>query len=219
MINRNIGNSLLLVISVTISFFISSCSNEPTNKSKSKLLEINRFTLDQTNEIGQKIFQVSSEKALIDDSSKQMLTLNTNILLYDQSQETYSIKSDQAKIENNGESFSLIGNVTLTKVNDPNFNVLSDRVEWKPSDELLLFFGNVKGEINYALIYSERAIYDLNKHSLDFQGIKQFNVNSPSYLQPVFDVNANSAVWSGDTGVFEFFSDSGDVTSKILLKQ
>ncbi len=219
MIIRNISNFLPLMTLLIVSSSISSCANQATYKSNSKLLEINNFTLDQTNEIGQKMFKVSSEKALIDDSSKQMVTLNTTILLYDQSQDSYSINSDQAKIDNNGDSFSLIGNVTLSKVNDSNFSVLSDRVEWKPSDAIILFYGNVKGQINYALINSETAIYDLNKDKLDFKGIKNFNVSSESNLQPVIDVNATSAVWRGDTDVFEFFSDSGAVSSKILIKK
>ncbi len=198
---------------------LSACSNQIANKPDVKSLEINRFTLDQTNELGLKIFQLKSDKALIDDITKQLLTSNTDIILYDKNKKIYNIKSDEAKIEKGGKSLSLLGNVNLTKIDNDEFSVFSDRVEWKPSESLILFFGNVKGDINKTVIFSSSAIYDLEENFIDFKGITEFNVKSSSNSNPIFDINAQSALWNGNTGVFEFFSDSDSVTSTIFINQ
>ncbi len=210
--------SSFLAVLFSISL-LSSCTNYISDSPKEKLLEINRFTLDQTNELGLKIFQLTSPKALINDARKDITTADTNILLFDQNAPNYSIQSQQARIENSGKTFSLSGNVRLTKLNDNEFNVFSDRIEWKPEDALIKFFGNVKGNINSTLIDSTSATYDLEKDKLEFQGITRFSVHSSTDLPPIFDINAKSAVWNGDTGVFEFFSQADRVTSKIFVNK
>ncbi|ABX08829.1 LPS export ABC transporter periplasmic protein LptC [Prochlorococcus marinus] len=201
---------------IFIFFSIASCTHS-SQDSNDYLYSINKFNLNQSDAEGNKLFDLTSPSAIIDNVNKQIETSTANIIIYNSKKPLYNIKSNSSKINDNGKIMYLDGNVKLQNIENKNIFIKSTKVEWHTQKSSINFLGDVFGNFNTTSIRSKRATYNLNLERITFYDIYDFNIISDNSRKKIFKVYASSAIWDGKSGTFEFFTNDQPVKSQVFI--
>ncbi|KGG12427.1 MULTISPECIES: LPS export ABC transporter periplasmic protein LptC [Prochlorococcus] len=211
-------NKLIQIPLVIILVFPSySCRTKDLVKDNT-LYEMKSFTLDQTSDKGEKLFNLKSPKAFIDNVDKIINTNKTDITLFELDQPTYKIDADKSKIKMKGDHIILNGNVVMKKLKQQKIRVTADQVDWYSETSFIKFSGNVTGEFKNSTIKSKEANYYLDKQELHFEDLTDFFVIDQERKRKYFKVEAKKALWDGNSGIFEFLNNGESINSKVLIK-
>ncbi len=194
----------------------SSCSNlSVINNRSNNQFEFSSLDLQQTDNDGDRTWDIKSPEARYDNSRGIIRSLTNTGIIYTNNNPDLYFRSDQSTIVNDGEIFLLEGNVVFNKLDDQNSTIKGDIVRWNNKKKILVIDSNPKGVINNSKITSEKAILNNNNDQLYFKGNtnitrssetidkRNISITSISFLNGYWNLETGSIYADGPVSAYQ----------------
>ena len=181
---------------------------------------IEKFELVQNNANNNTTVKISSPKAIIDQTTKDIDIYDSDIKLSDKTGNTINISSGRSTLNNSINVIKAYNNVNIKLPDDENAYILTNSVEWFLDKSVMDFDSPLAINFKDTIITSLNGSYDIESSILTLKNnIFNRNIyNSEGIIDYQIEIYSDNAKWTESDNSIVFTSDNKQVETifKIL---
>ncbi len=200
--------SIINLISIVIFVGLTGCdrlpffqkvANSPTPTPTATIkneLVLSDVTLEQSNEKGQVLWKIKSEKAIYTKDQQSVLVENPFGELFQDGKLVYTITAPKGEIFQDGKKVTLKGQIIATDVINK-VTLQGQELEWQPETDILIVRKNLIATHEKFQATGQEAIVFSKKKFAELKGAVLVKIK-----EPIIEIKSQDITWQIDQGLF-----------------